>query len=204
MWRATLIVIIIRCVCIFQSSPSCGGRRNIICNSKPLIIISILALVWRATLSKWLLCLLCKFQSSPSCGGRPIRSSHSAISSDFNPRPRVEGDPTGIKKNTNRIISILALVWRATAFLIKITPHVIISILALVWRATSRSGNYTGTDRISILALVWRATVSISPALPCSTTFQSSPSCGGRRSSHFGNYGGSRISILALVWRATI
>ena len=55
---------------------------------------------------------------------------------------------------------------------------------------------------ISILALVWRATCLLVKYV-VSRTFQSSPSCGGRRYSYNQPATGAHISILALVWRAT-
>ncbi len=141
-WRATRTV-------LFAHSLSC---------------ISILALVWRATADCNTGVLFStyfnprprvegdrikipignannKFQSSPSCGGRPFNDLYTCTIKHFNPRPRVEGD-----------------LW----YLNRFCAVIVISILALVWRAT-----HHGVMRFLI-----------------HTTFQSSPSCGGRLIHH--------------------
>ena len=51
--------------------------------------------------------------------------------------------------------------WRATVTKFISLPFVIISILALVWRATNYIEEMDEEFEISILALVWRATPSV-------------------------------------------
>ena len=82
------------------------------------------------------------------------------LSSDFNPRPREEGDVTGaaIADDTN-VISIHALVKRATFHLADVLCAYHISIHALVKRATVHPVNFCCWKLISIHALVKRATI---------------------------------------------
>ena len=109
----------------------------------------------------------------------------SSSSSDFNPRPREEGDGglvqsiksdfvisihALVKRATNQylidkaiaIISIHALVKRATRFIVYIITHLCISIHALVKRATHNIDLTSCKNDISIHALVKRATCRIS------------------------------------------
>ena len=78
----------------------------------------------------------------------------------FNPRPREEGDVVGLGDTVCTIISIHALVKRATVDFGIDDIVSFISIHALVKRATNLAKEY-GTDLIiSIHALVKRATKS--------------------------------------------
>ena len=183
MWRATRCVHIHEAKMKFQSSPSCGGRRNIpfhreteyfYFNPRPRVEGD---LICRCQSDIFRL-----FQSSPSCGGRLYMSSCTS---------------------TTNYISILALVWRATSLGYAGLYECVISILALVWRATNENFDTTTPYGISILALVWRATRS-TVQLNYAVLFQSSPSCGGRRYLIYSNINFKGISILALVWRATL
>ena len=62
---------------------------------------------------------------------------------DFNPRPREEGDIRyRSNSGTKFIISIHALVKRATVNIVKMTDTITISIHALVKRATFFKGNF--------------------------------------------------------------
>ena len=77
----------------------------------------------------------------------------------FNPRPREEGDVTGVATDTViDNISIHALVKRATVMLTELDYKIYISIHALVKRATQYPVNIYGVYFISIHALVKRAT----------------------------------------------
>ena len=88
------------------------------------------------------------------------------LQENFNPRPREEGDcvqhtfPTKIN-----IISIHALVKRATPYAVYGTDTSVISIHALVKRATFGSAFLFIKSRISIHALVKRATVALQAVL---------------------------------------
>ena len=143
------------------------------------------------------------FNPRPRVEGDPLVSVIVFSVLNFNPRPRVEGDPFSVISEYFILISILALVWRATCCLSVRKTTTKISILALVWRATNLHLLYLMLFYISILALVWRATrgIFIFPFLRFE--FQSSPSCGGRRCFRYWLLSAFVISILALVWRAT-
>ena len=115
-WRATKNIRNNRCFVPFQSSPSCGGRLyhanqtvhsqdNF--NPRPRVEGDFQSR-YRGAYRR-------EFQSSPSCGGRPSCILYHEICNYFNPRPRVEGDVNfNICIQAYVIISILALVWRAT------------------------------------------------------------------------------------------
>ena len=122
-----------------------------------------------------------KFQSSPSCGGRrDLQDGYDAIYY-FNPRPRVEGDTIVTVWSLSVNISILALVWRATAVL-QMRRY-----LLIYFNPRPRVEGDIG-------------------CAGCNTgkrVFQSSPSCGGRPPLLFSIVNCLFISILALVWRAT-
>ena len=57
----------------------------------------------------------------------------------FNPRPREEGDGSDTLEKTGNVISIHALVKRATEYVLRLKHSLIISIHALVKRATKTS-----------------------------------------------------------------
>ena len=123
-----------------------------------------------------------RFRSTPPHGGRPWRSrSNSARCASFDPRPRMEGDPTAIERLLglagfrstpphggrphvldNRLV---AEVFRSTP------PHggrlgdaglrqsaVSVSIHAPAWRATNGTTFVTVAMEVSIHAPAWRAT----------------------------------------------
>ena len=78
----------------------------------------------------------------------------------FNPRPREEGDLLKIGAKSNKIvISIHALVKRATEYILRLKHSLIISIHALVKRATPKTFSRIIPTAISIHALVKRATL---------------------------------------------
>ena len=78
---------------------------------------------------------------------------------NFNPRPREEGDKHQIHiEYVFELISIHALVKRATRFIVYIITYMRISIHALVKRATLSARVSSDTPPISIHALVKRAT----------------------------------------------
>ena len=79
----------------------------------------------------------------------------------FNPRPREEGDFVMINSNLFHVISIHALVKRATRFIVYIITYLRISIHALVKRATTIFVVFTPIFNISIHALVKRATKKV-------------------------------------------
>ena len=82
------------------------------------------------------------------------------MTNDFNPRPRKEGDKpiSSIRHTRTALISIHALVKRATTVPNGRCTSPVISIHALVKRATSADGVLSGWKFISIHALVKRAT----------------------------------------------
>ena len=77
----------------------------------------------------------------------------------FNPRPREEGDPCHPLQNLFHVISIHALVKRATYSSLEIRRLYVISIHALVKRATNSIFVLYIINIISIHALVKRATI---------------------------------------------
>ena len=77
---------------------------------------------------------------------------------NFNPRPREEGDNSGVKSTTKYSISIHALVKRATWYKYHFIGEYDISIHALVKRATPALIDLLDEVEISIHALVKRAT----------------------------------------------
>ena len=77
---------------------------------------------------------------------------------NFNPRPRKEGDKGGKIQLSAKVISIHALVKRATSPLYGCDTAISISIHALVKRATMFKNHVIGAKDISIHALVKRAT----------------------------------------------
>ena len=77
---------------------------------------------------------------SRDIGGERLRSAQEILMKCyFNPRPHVEGDLFEKSARLAELISILALVWRATLNFIIYTAKSYISILAIVWRATKRT-----------------------------------------------------------------
>ena len=168
--------------------------------------ISILALVWRATERHMLsyeerqnfnprprvegdlavtlnITEAIPFQSSPSCGGRLANTSPLLPTVVFQSSPSCGGRLFGSFAHSSSVS---------------------ISILALMWRATANGSIGETVKIISILALVWRATINRIILVNFKSAFQSSPSCGGRL--HRSEYELKKyeISILALVWRATV
>ena len=102
---------------LFQSTPSQRGRQTSTAVNKDCVMISIHALAKRATLTgSRKQRNFTKFQSTPSQRGRPctVRWYHKG-SSNFNPRPRKEGDQFKSKTGGTVNISIHALAKRATA-----------------------------------------------------------------------------------------
>ena len=75
----------------FQSSPSCGGRRDVLISCTLEKQISILALVWRATTSDEERYSRELFQSSPSCGGRRIYARRAMEYCKFQSSPSCGG-----------------------------------------------------------------------------------------------------------------
>src|SRR5690606_6013281 len=68
----------------------------------------------------------------------------------------------------------------ATRVVARVAQNQIVSIHALVWRATIGAEDSVRGCDVSIHALVWRAT-SLVPVMSESNAFQSTPSCGGRQ-----------------------
>ena len=79
----------------------------------------------------------------------------------FNPRPREEGDVTHAQLALGVVISIHALVKRATVTHAQLALGVVISIHALVKRATVCVAGLCKCTIISIHALVKRATANL-------------------------------------------
>ena len=84
---------------------------------------------------------------------------------DFNPRPREEGDGKLTNFRIKQLISIHALVKRATQPLQTRLSNHDISIHALVKRATFRASGEPQIQAISIHALVKRATHSVNSTI---------------------------------------
>ena len=143
----------------------------------------------------------------------------------FNPRPREEGDKLLCFLRYARLISIHALVKRATRELQRIKSSTEISIHALVKRATLVATNLCWLAYISIHALVKRATLSTCYVNRSTCHFNPRPREEGdllrprktEKATHFNprpreegdgfapsNASSARISIHALVKRATI
>ena len=144
------------------------------------------------------------FQSTPSYGGR--RFSPKTFRSRpicFNPRPRTEGDDKPVLVPMPVLVSIHALVRRATLFVRTSTK------LPNRFNPRPRTeGDAVDELRareveVSIHALVRRATQLREAAYRVAEWFQSTPSYGGRRWCDQGRRPGNTVSIHALVRRAT-
>ena len=98
------------------------------------------------------------FNPRPREEGDASSVGYKPQSDDFNPRPREEGDLLALKIIQCRLISIHALVKRATNVVNNYIRVAGISIHALVKRATKRSFKIRLSRSISIHALVKRAT----------------------------------------------
>ena len=138
--------------------------------------ISIHALMKRATLH-----FLSSFGSVSNFNPRPHEEgdltslSVMSASAYFNPRPHEEGDIHDVDFCCWKLISIHALVKKATPILSKEIASKIISIHALVKRATSFLNGDFSTGLISIHALVKRATCH-RREIVSAMQFQSTPS----------------------------
>ena len=165
----------------FQSTPSWRGRHNGFKWDNMSGSISIHALVKRATTGKtwngngkryfnprpreegdkyFLSGYLCpdNFNPRPREEGDRWASSFDADLPNFNPRPREEGDQRSLQGVHRYLISIHALVKRATPNCGFVLIDKLISIHALVKRATFFIGIGQKKHGISIHALVKRAT----------------------------------------------
>ena len=166
-----------RCgLCLFQSTPPRGGRPSVSIffdfdryfNPRPRVggdggrriltaecLISIHAPAWGATRRRWRWNDIEVFQSTPPRGGRLRSYEQTDCGKNFNPRPRVGGDPflwTDCRRFT---ISIHAPAWGATHVFCHVTLLKPISIHAPAWGATIHLDALLSVGKISIHAPAW-------------------------------------------------
>ena len=116
------------------------------------------------------------FNPRPREEGDIMLSNNEAKAVNFNPRPREEGDAGNVLGiHDFKRISIHALVKRATRLSVRPLQFSQISIHALVKRATGLGLALSKNNLISIHALVKRATRNTAP-LADIALFQSTPS----------------------------
>ena len=124
----------------FQSTPSWRGRLNTAVHIRLLNAISIHALVKRATSHKRKPPSKADyFNPRPREEGDSFHCLYYNVPLYFNPRPREEGDLVFYHLLYNTLISIHALVKRATCIIKVLSKSLQISIHALVKRATVSS-----------------------------------------------------------------
>ncbi len=155
--RRARIMSIINDASVFQSTPPRGGRPR---SSDAAVIraVSIHAPAWGATAQDAAATSLCRFQSTPPRGGRRSAPSDDlALSSRFNPRPRVGGDIGD------------ELADRRSKFQSTPPRGGRLSVASQVQRRR----------HVSIHAPAWGAT-SVSSATDSESRFQSTPPRGGR------------------------
>ncbi len=119
----------------------------------------------------------CNFNPRPREEGDVVSYIWRSLSDYFNPRPREEGDRERRGGYSAVLISIHALVKRATIYLLMILVILMISIHALVKRATVNAEYQSvSLTSISIHALVKRATLQHHYYCNLKLAFQSTPS----------------------------
>ena len=212
----------------FQSTPSWRGRLDISCYIFRCSQISIHALVKRATKAVWLR-LRTDFYFNPRPreeGDKPlsfIRSNSLIFQSTpswrgrltefiiptkqllyFNPRPREEGDPLEtVEGKASCLISIHALVKRATFVEFVVIFQKTISIHALVKRATKKGKVWYGNGIYFNPRPREEGDHRNNPKRRNLWGFQSTPSWRGRHTGNVNKGSQILISIHALVKRAT-
>ena len=144
----------------FQSTPSYGGRHVLLQHAVPTIPFQSTPSYGGRRSQKKAKKKTAKFQSTPSYGGRLRRGYQNFRQSCFNPRPRMEGDVGAMPAHMCYVVSIHALVWRATLISPLSTPA------RRSFQSTPSYGGRRHAPRspqsdgpVSIHALVWRATL---------------------------------------------